>query len=171
MKTLVIHPEDFTTDFLERIYDFIECTVVGNWMTTEDEIAELIPEYDRIICLGHGCHEGLLDGSGDLIVNGSHADLLRDKELICIWCNADQFMLVHNLKGFYSGMFISEVAEANVYAIPCTQGDITKSNKKFAALLGKYINESDRLAKIKKEYCDGTEVVNFNRKRLYDTNH
>jgi hypothetical protein len=41
----------------------------------------------------------------------------NDNKLVFIWCNADQFMKRHQLRGFYSGMFISEVQEALMYGI------------------------------------------------------
>ena len=39
-------------------------------------------------------------------------ELKKKDNSVFIWCNADQFVNRYNLKGFYTGMFISEVMEA-----------------------------------------------------------
>ena len=59
-----------------------------------------------------------------------------------VWCNADKFMDRHELNGFYSGMFISEVGEAFYCGLPGTsQETVTTSNNYFAKLVGEVINE------------------------------
>ena len=110
-ETLVIHPDDPTTDFLSEIYKGKGYNVIDDPFTGNDTIAELIKDHKRIIALGHGCGDGLFGGF-EMMINSSLVSLLMDKELIFIWCNADQFMKEHQLNGFYSGMFISEVQEA-----------------------------------------------------------
>lgn len=169
MKTLVIHPNDPSTDFLMYIYSGIECDLLCDYDISEYVVARCISEYDRIICLGHGCSDGLLGDYG-LVVNESHVKILREKELICIWCNADQFMNKHKLNGFYSGMFISEVQEAEMYDVECSFYDVEKSNKMFSTLLGGCIDEDNRLTKMKKTYkLRGNKVADFNSNRLYET--
>ena len=59
MKTLVIHPQDKTTDFLKPIYHGKGYTVVTGGCTKED-VAKLIDKHDHIIMLGHGTPQGLL---------------------------------------------------------------------------------------------------------------
>lgn len=167
MKTLVIHPDDPSTDFLIFIYDNIDCDVLYEDVT-EHDVTRWIPEYDRIIMLGHGCPDGLFGDYG-LVVNESHVELLRDKELVCIWCNADQFMDEYKLNGFYSGMFISEVGEAQMYDIKVSQEGVTNSNNMFATLLGKNLDNPERLSIMKEHYkLRGSLVTEFNRERLYE---
>jgi hypothetical protein len=66
-------------------------------------------------------------------------DVLKHVECISIWCNADKFMVKHELNGFYSGMFISEVAEANYCRVIAEQTQVDESNDLFAELMGKYL--------------------------------
>lgn len=165
MKTLVIHPEDESTDFLENIYSNIECTVIGDEFIDDEYLRELIEDHDRIIMLGHGCPSGLFGGYG-MIIDESHVPLLIKKEVVAIWCNADQFIKKYNLKGYYTGMFISEVQEASIYGIIANQRDIDRSNYLFATLACMYL-ESDMMMNIKEKYDTKCPVVDFNRNRLY----
>lgn len=169
-ETLVIHPDDPTTDFLSEIYKGKGFNVIDDPFTGNDTIAELIKDHKRIIALGHGSEAGLFGGF-EMLINSSLVSLLMDKELICIWCNADQFMKEHQLKGFYSGMFISEVQEAMIYGVNTDQATVTQSNKLFANILGRYIDgDGDVLENVKAEYfIENDPVITFNRDRLYNT--
>ena len=170
IKTLVIHIEDPSTDFLEDIYidkywDFIDYDYFP-----EQDLKEIISRYDRIVMLGHGSPSGLFGNRG-YIIDDSFGPLLKTKETVCIWCNADKFVERHGLKGFYTGMFISEVQEAKMCGIhTATQESIDYSNELFAELLGDLIFiEDDILTEMKERYwVDNDEVVNYNNKRLYE---
>ena len=60
MKTLVIHPDDRSTDFLKPIYsDITDATVLNGRGIDKKEVYELIKEHERIIMLGHGSPGGL----------------------------------------------------------------------------------------------------------------
>ena len=126
MKTLVIHPEDSSTWFLNRVYENIEnlTLVIGNVSKN-------------------------------------------------IWCNADQFVDRFDLKGFYTGMFISEVGEAYYCGLPGTkQPEVDESNFKFVDLMGEHINnETIKIhEKVKEQYgllVEHNPVANYNHQRLY----
>lgn len=140
MKTLVIHPKDSTTDFLKPIYQALPDTTVVTGGVFKDEIIDLIMQHDRVIMLGHGTPYGLL-AVGQFpgvwsIVDHNMVPYLRRTENIFIWCNADQFVRRYNLKGLYSGMFISEVSEAVYCGVPTTQDQVDTSNYLFSYLLG-----------------------------------
>lgn len=167
-ETLVLHPDDPTTDFLSEIYKGKGYNVIDDPFTGNDTIAELLKDHNRIIALGHGCESGLFGALGMMIDSGL-VSLLMDKELIFIWCNADQFMREHQLKGFYSGMFISECTEADLFGIPYDDElQIEISNDWFASILGKHINSDNILKNVKQEYHDPDDpIVTFNRDRLY----
>lgn len=53
MKTLVIHPEDSSTDFLCPIYQTIVDKTVLIKDLSKAEVAEQIKIHDRIIMLGY----------------------------------------------------------------------------------------------------------------------
>ena len=169
-STLVIHPEDPTTEFLKGVYFKKSFNVIKDPFIDSSSIEEYIIDHDKIICLGHGSESGLFGAMG-MIIDFSLVPILKEKELVCIWCNADQFMVKNNLTGLYSGMFISEIREANMYKIKATQEQITASNDLFASLLGKYLDyKGDILAKLKKEYhIKDNPITTFNSNRLYRT--
>jgi hypothetical protein len=178
MKNLVIHPTDSSTDFLSPIYANITDATIMNSGIGRGQLAQAISEHERIIMMGHGSPFGLFSVGRFISPNGYVIDstmvpLLRDKECIAIWCNADQFMNKHQLNGFYSGMFISEVGEAHYCGLPGTlQETVNTSNHYFAQLLGEVINEplSVIYEHVKENYGllnEDNPVANYNHNRLY----
>ena len=177
-KVLVIHPDDRSTDFLKPIYEGIPYKTVITGGVTSDVITKEIMNHDRIIMMGHGSPSGLFSmgkfsGIGPFVINDLNAFLLKDKECVFIWCNADIFVIYHKLKGFYSGMFISEVDEAVYCGLPDTeQKEVSRSNYTFADILGEHINLS-----IEEMYIgtvnnygvmsESSNVVKYNCERLY----
>ena len=149
MTTLIIHPDDRSTDFLRPIYRNIKHKTVITGLITRDGLHALIKAHDRIIGLGHGSPSGLFNmsagGFGSFILGAGEVEILRGKELVSIWCHANQFMEHHKLKGIYSGMFISEVSEARYYNLnEVTQDDVDESNDAFARMLGEeMLNTND----------------------------
>jgi hypothetical protein len=178
-KTLIIHPKDKTTDFLEIVYNpIVEKTVIkGN--VTRSELIDLIKSHDRIMMMGHGSPEGLFsvgkfpDFGGYVIDKKIVSHLKNKKENIYIWCNADQFVKNNNLFGFYSGMFISEVSEAYYCGLYGTSQDIVdESNYGFCHILSEYIdNDKNSIYNnVKTEYgviAGDNPVAFYNNKRLY----
>ena len=178
MTNLVIHPTDASTDFLSPIYANITDATIMNGGVSKDQVAKAINEHDRIIMLGHGSPYGLFSigqftGNNGYVIDESMVPLLLYKECISIWCNADQFMNKHQLYGFYSGMFISEVGEAMYCGLPgMEQETVTTSNNYFAELLGEVINEP--LGIIYEHIMDNYRLITednpvalYNHNRLY----
>lgn len=163
-KVLVIHPADPTTDFLSEIYDGKGWDVISYDMSGSD-LKAIMSGYDKIIFLGHGCPHGLF-GHGKLFIDSSFVYILKHIECVYIWCNADQFVHRYKLKGFYTGMIISEIDEAYMFNIYPTKDEIDFSNKLFASSIKKSFKASDVLL----EYNDSTsEVIKFNSARIYST--
>jgi len=173
MKTLIIHPDDRSTDFLKPIYENVTNATVVTGGLTKKEVHQLIEQHDRIYMMGHGSPGGLFGvgkflpdpglnptyswGPG-LIIDNTTVELLRNKECIYIWCNADQFVKKHNLKGLYSGMFISEVAEAFYCGLPGTPQEVVDiSNNSFARWMGENANMT--LNEIFNNTMDNYEVL------------
>lgn len=169
MKTLVLHPKDESTEFLSHIYKDKDFTIVTENIGNSKK-RKLLKEYDRIIMLGHGTKDGLF-GHKKFMIDSNDVATLREKEIVAIWCNADEFVKKNNLKGFYSGMFISEIYEAyyeGIYGL--TIDEIEKSNNDFAKILGKHLDSKNILENVKKEYKnDDSSVVIFNSQRLYSS--
>jgi len=172
-KTLIFHMSDPTTDFLAAIYDEIQDITLIRHSVDSDEVDRLIASHDRILMLGHGLSQGLFgdpENSIDFIINSSHAEALRYKENIFIWCYASQFVEEHNLSGFSTSMFISETSEAEMNAITSDEFDIERSNRLFAKVVGEGVKADLPLKALYQRVLAcyhapaGTEcpVINFN---------
>jgi hypothetical protein len=172
MKTLVIHPNNPTTDFLKKIYEGKDYTVFDCYNYTNDDLINVIISHDRIIMCGHGSSDGLFDiNNGGFIIDNSIVPYLQTKECICIWCNADVFVEDYGLTGLYTGMFISEVEEAYLFQINESMNDIDFSNNVFSGLLGTIIDKyelSEVFDILKKCYYDKeNDVMIFNNERIF----
>ena len=179
MKTLVIHPEDNSTDFLKPIYTNIKRKTVLTKNVSRSKLLAAVRSHDTIIMLGHGSPSGLFNVSGigkDIMVVGeSLVEELRGKQLIAIWCNSDKFIERHRLPALYSGMFISEVSEAKYCSVNGDQAQVNESNNTFAALLGRMLTETsmdlektyDMVLESYTELGETNVVAKYNSDRLY----
>jgi hypothetical protein len=191
MKTLIIHPEDRSTTFLDIVYTPIKNKTVITGGISKSELNKLIENHDRIMMMGHGCPTGLFSvgqfgNSNGLIIDSTTVPLLNEKkDNVFIWCNADRFVNYHKLKGFYSGMFISEVGEANycskdfpinsneyIKLRTTTQEEVDESNYGFCNIIAKHINEDTNIIheNVTKEYgiiAENNPVALYNNFRLY----
>jgi len=174
MKTLIIHPRDASTDFLKPIYSSIEDKTVLTEGTRKKVIQE-IKRHDRIMMMGHGSPSGLFSiGRFDSLyaIDDSLVEVLKEKECVFIWCNADKFVDRYSLKGLYSGMFISEVSEAAYCGFLTDQGTVNESNNFFALWLGMVANKplSEIYSSLLPKYqilAEDNKVAAYNQKRLY----
>lgn len=179
MKTLIIHPEDASTSFLDIVYTPIEDKTIITGGVSKTDVIKLINEHDRIMMMGHGSPGGLFSvgkfpGSGAYIIDQTIVPYLKNKDnSVFIWCNADRFVDVFGLKGFYSGMFISEVGEAYYCGLPGTEQDqVDESNYGFCNIISKYINNDKNIMyeNVTKEYgliAEQNPVAFYNNNRLY----
>jgi hypothetical protein len=136
--------------------------------------------------MGHGSPAGLFavgqftdPSSGSrwgtsYIIDNTMVPLLSEKDnSVFIWCNADKFVDGFGLRGFYSGMFISEVGEATYCGLPGTPQDVVdESNYGFVNIIAKHINEDTESIydKVRNEYgliAEENPVALYNHKRLY----
>lgn len=172
MKTLVIHPTDYSTDFLTKIYEGKDWTVI-NKKPSKKVLKEAIKTHDRIIMLGHGCEKGLFDSNYDTVIDSNYVYLLREKTCVGIWCNADVFFKKYGLKGLFTGMMISENDEAYMFDVNHIYGDIDNSNLAFSLAMRDNIADSGdgvyHVEKIISEYEDRAtnHIVDFNKQRIY----
>ena len=179
MKRLVIHPTDESTDFLAPIYNRLPDVTLVTTGCSRLELMDMIDEHDQVIMLGHGTPGGLLNVSGFrtglYIVDALVSEALAAKDnSIFIWCNADQFVNRYKLKGLYSGMFISEVAEASYFKILTDQDTVDRSNDTFAKLLGDHLLVSDAMNEIHTSVghqyqllAETNDIAKYNSNRWY----
>lgn len=179
MKTLIIHPRDSSTSFLDIVYESVQDKTLITGGVSKGDLIRLIDEHDRIMMMGHGSPAGLFavgqfNNVGAYIIDQSMVPYLKQKQNnVYIWCNADKFVDVFGLKGFYSGMFISEVGEANYCGLPgMSQEIVDESNYGFCNIIAKYINDDKELIheNVKNEYgliAETNPVALYNNNRLY----
>lgn len=176
MNTLVIHPDDRSTDFLRPIYKDIKNVTLVTGECSQEKVIEYIKQHDKVLMMGHGSPEGLFgyNFKRPFIIDSNCVEALRlkDKNVMYLWCHANKFVERYNLKGFYSGMFISEVSEAHFCGLTdTTQEQVTISNSYFANICGSYINESFDVfyGKVKEQYAElikNNPVIGYNCSRL-----
>ncbi len=178
IKTLIIHPADSTTDFLCPIYAGIPNKTVITGGLTIEEVKAKISQADSLICCGHGSPWGLFSSgqfmAKEYIIDDSHADLLKLKtRTIYIWCFADMFVQHHKINGFYTGMFVSSMEEAEYWMDDsATQELIDESNDSFGQILSQHIMEepSVRFDNVMEQYglvAEKNPVAQYNKQQLY----
>lgn len=152
MTTLIIHPQDPSTDFLKAIYkDIPNPTVITKGDYTRQDINDLIDSHDRVIMLGHGTTRGLLsvgmfDNLPAYVINGNNADSLSlKKDNVYVWCYASDFVDQYKLQGFSTSMFISELREALYCGIDyTTHEEVDSQNDFFCNLLSKVVDQPSK---------------------------
>lgn len=150
--TLVIHPQDQTTDFLKPIYSNIPNKKVITGGISYEALKREIEFVDEVIICGHGYHGGLFainqfEGleQTNYIVDHQMASILKQKQkVVTIWCFAKNYIEANNINNsFHSGMFISEVNESVYCGLAgVTQQMIDDSNNCFSMELGSLIDQS-----------------------------
>ncbi len=172
---LVIHMDDRSTDFLKAIYANIPCDVVRS-DPDPIELKKAIESHERVLMMGHGSPGGLFGKRYGVVIGFDMVPELSKKDnSIFIWCHADEFVERHHLKGFYTGMFVSEVSEARwnqIEPLP-TQQQVDFSNNLYAKIVGSVINGSKEeiYTAVKKKYNPEMYIMNkviaYNAKRQY----
>jgi hypothetical protein len=117
---------------------------------------------------------GQFKTDNSLIIDNSFNCLLAGKEEnIYVWCHANKFVERHNLKGFYTGMFVSEFLEVVHYELPLVEDDvIEESNYGFSNIVSKYVNDCKSLIykKVLEEYqliANKNLVAAYNIERVF----
>ena len=178
MKTLVIHPKDDSTVFLTKVYENLDAVTLVQGGISRDQLKDMVRSHDQIMMMGHGTPYGLMSvgqfNGHAYVIDGSFAPLLAEKKnSVFIWCNADQYVNCNGLRGFYTGMFISEVAEAKLMGLgDTTKREVDESNDLFVETIGAFADRGPRLmhAAARHKYGQLTgsnRVANYNRKRIY----
>jgi hypothetical protein len=194
MKTLIIHPTDPSTSFLDIVYKDIPNQTLITGGISKNEVRKLIKKHDRVMMMGHGSPYGLFavgqftnqtKWGPSYIIDNTMVDVLSEKEHnVYIWCWASDFVRTNDLKGFSSGMFISEVGEAmfcsnektnnselSIQLKTTTQDEVDESNYGFCNIINKYINETtDTIYEnVMKEYgmiAEHNPVALYNHNRI-----
>lgn len=178
MNKLVIHPNDPSTTFLTKVYENLSDVTLVRGGVEKNDLMDMVEDHDQVIMLGHGTPHGLLSVNQfpgrSFVIDDTFAPLLAKKDnSIFVWCNADQYVDWNMLKGFYTGMFVSEVSEAYMMGIRGVwQYDVDESNYAFVDYLNKVVHERPEImhASMKDRYgalAHNNAVAEYNHKRLY----
>ena len=172
MKTLVIHPDDRTTQMLEYVYKgHPEYTICRDHSISSNELKKLIVKHDRIIMLGHGLPAGLINQRRNgFLIDDSFASLLKTKDTLSMWCYSDAYFRKHNIPGFHTGMIISETTEELLMLgyKPLNEEEMLKNFKKISKCLGECIELEPKEIRsyMLEHYNDSDPVSAFNRKNF-----
>jgi hypothetical protein len=135
---------------------------------------ENLRNHDDLFVVGHGGPTGLFStNSYGLFIDASTAPLLKREGLKnkILWCNAHVFIEKYDIKGFYTGMIISEVSEARYCGINNpTQDMVDSANQLLATTMRKYIHLDPYpfWEAMKDEYKDNSNpVMVFNQERIF----
>ena len=112
---IVIHIDTMQdTARLKRLYDGLENITLLYNASRERIENELRHNADKLVlCLGHGTSQGLFNGNwSGYVIDQQNAFLLKDRNIIGIWCYASDFAAMTGLHGYFTSMFISNQAEA-----------------------------------------------------------
>lgn len=139
------------TDFLRGAYEGLEegNTILVN--PTREKVEEVLTEHpnERVMLMGHGSPSGLFSNNWmGYIVDFKNAYLLKDREVIGIWCWAKAFGKAHGLKGFFTDMFISNYGEYRgrfPNGIEYKDEDIFAEITNFVTLVNTYLKEDKPL--------------------------
>lgn len=132
------------TDTFKVLFDNIE---LSHYLVnpTRAEVVEVLEDNptETLLCLGHGSPRGLFSHEmNGYVIDATMTPLLKDREMIGIWCYASDFARMNNLKGFFTYMFISNENEANIHRCGASNVDdelIFNENVKFAELIREFI--------------------------------
>ena len=86
MKTLIVHPKDSSTSFLDIVYNPIPNKTVITGGVSQQELIELIREHDRVMMMGHGSPDGLFsigNFDGGYVIDKNIVHLLKNKNSHC----------------------------------------------------------------------------------------
>ena len=133
---------------LHKVYEGLEdVTLMVN--PSADEVDKVLRERpdETLMGLGHGCDMGLFGASEPIVIGERNIELLKGRQLICIWCNADRFASKHlELSGFFTSMFISNASEAARYGFTADEEDIFKEVTLFAERVNRLIKNDTEIS-------------------------
>ena len=138
---IIIDSKEDCKDFRPIVNGFENSTILIN--PSKSKVRALLKQSTNDIVLnGHGDEGGLYNkdlngyviGSGDL-------DLLRNRNVVGIWCFAGNFADRYNLHGFFTSMFISNVEEANYFDFDTTPDIITSENIYFSTMINELLRK------------------------------
>ena len=142
---IVIYVETMEdTSRLKKIYEGLENVTLLYNPSKEEVIETLLRDDDPLVmCLGHGTTSGLFGTSWmNYVVDRSMVNLLKNRQMIGIWCFASSFAERYGLQGYFTSMFISNWDEARSLGFPDnTNEDILNEVDLFCEKINAFLKE------------------------------
>lgn len=174
---LVIHPQDRSTEFLRTLYKDIEGVTILRGEQSRKELSSILyhrPPGELFLLLGHGSGDGLFRKEGNdyrCYVGRSMAYCLKRHPLVGIWCHANRFAEGAHLHGFFSGMIISEMKEAQEYGVRTTEEELERENTRLAESLRQLLYVHNSFEEMREQITamqgSVTELTQFNYHSFY----
>jgi len=157
MKTLVIHPQDKSTDFLRPIYAGLDDVTLVTRGWTVNQVREAIQTHDQVMMMGHGSPNGLF-AVGQFPIDYPHSSHIIGASMVEALA-----------------MFVSEVGEAFYCGVKTfDQASVDESNDAFARQLGECLGATrapDQIFdQIRDQYgllAETNAIAEYNHQRLY----
>ena len=141
---------------------------------TREDLEKVLAENptETFMCLGHGSPRGLF--SADMhgfLLDRDNVHLLKDRDIIGIWCYASDFARLNNLRGFFTYMFISNAQECSYHRCGNYDNEVVyEQNRLFAEKVRGLIAENKPMEEwvdYLYESCDSSlGFVDFNYSNL-----
>lgn len=173
---LIVHPPHARMAFLKALYKDLPQKTVINRHLLLSELSTAVSSHNRVWIMGKGCEYGLFapgEKTKKLMINAflSRA-LAQGTHHIYLWNHANEFVEKHNLRGFYTGAFITEVWHAQIFEMwEADEAMVKEANETLVALL-KDLLHLDSLALLKaikrryKPFTKNNPVAAFNYRHL-----
>lgn len=151
---LVIHPQDRSTEFLRALYEKMEGVTLLCGGESRKQLASILyhrPPGELFMLLGHGGAEGLFRKEEEeyrCYVGRSMAFCLRRHPVVGVWCHANLFAESVRLHGLFSGMIVSDMAEAREYGLITTEEELERENERLAQNLRDALDKGESFEKI-----------------------
>lgn len=179
MTIIFANAQDDDCQSMRRVWagfpDAIVIEITPQSTDWEDMVNEAIAkEEDILVFIGHGTEYGLLFpdfNTGAYILHENNKDLIRAKNVICVWCYAANFCEANHINAFATSMFISNVNEAydnGIYGY--TQDQINSNSARFDSdmneLLGERVPLNEWTERFIRSMDANNDVDMFNRQGL-----
>ena len=157
------------TSTFKPIYEGLDCKLLYN--PSREEVTRVLKENptETLLCFGHGSPFGLYSPNIEEfnVIDQYTVPLLKGREVIGIWCYASEFAKKHNLKGFFTYMFISNEDEASSLRYEgYDNSTIYQRNALFAKRINQLIKDgiplSEWVERLQSEYDKKLGFEEFN---------
>lgn len=147
---IVIHIDTMAdTARLKRAYEGLE-NVTLLYNPTRAEVQNVLKENKDpyVMCLGHGSRNGLFGVNWTQnVIDRRNANLLKDRQVIGIWCYAADFADLVGLHGYFTSMFVSNMGEALCLNFPNnTEEDIFHEIDVFCDQIHDFIKDNVKMS-------------------------